>query len=105
MYAVLRDGNRQYKVTEGETLWIDLRADSKKGDTLELTDVVLYSNGSDLRIGQPTVAGAKIVAEVMGEVKGEKLRVVKRRRRESFEKETGHRQHHTAVKIRQIAVG
>lgn len=103
MYAVLRDGNRQYKVTEGETLWIDLRP-VKKGDTLELSDVVLYSNGTDVRIGQPTVAGAKIVAEVLGEVKGEKLRVVKRRRRESFEKETGHRQHHTAVRIKQIAV-
>ena len=65
MYAVFEDGSRQYMVSEGDVVNIDLRAEPI-GNTLEITSVLLVSNGADLKIGQPLVKGAKITVEVVG---------------------------------------
>lgn len=100
MYAVFEDGSRQYRVSQGDIVKIDLR-DTPVGATLELDKILLIADGANVKIGQPLVAGAKVVAEVVGEV-SEKYRIQKFRRRKNYRRLTGHRQHHINVKITAI---
>ncbi len=104
MYAIIIDGGRQYKVTEGQELVIDYR-DASSGDALEFDQVVAYSNGSTLALGAPTLGGAKVTAKVLGVLQGPKLTVQKFRRRKTYRAKTGHRQLYTKVQIDKISAG
>lgn len=100
MYAIIVDGGRQYKVTEGEELIVDYRDVASGG---ELTfDRVLAVGGDELRLGQPLLDGAIVKAEVLGPVHGPKLVVQKLRRRKNLRRRNGHRQIHTRVRISKI---
>jgi large subunit ribosomal protein L21 len=101
MYAIIIDGGRQYKVTEGQELVIDYR-DASSGDALEFGQVVACSNGSKLSLGEPVLAGAKVTAKVLGVLQGPKLAVQKFRRRKGYRCRTGHRQLYTKVQIEKI---
>ncbi len=101
MYAIIVDGGRQYKVTEGQELVIDYR-DASSGDPLHFDKVVALSNGSKLQLGTPHVGGAKVSAKVLGVVQGPKLVVQKFRRRKTFRRRNGHRQLYTRVQIEKI---
>jgi len=100
MYAVFADGSHQYRVTEGDVVNVDYK-DVEPGATVEFPSVLLYSNGDDLRIGQPMVSGVKVVAEVVDEV-SEKYRVQHFRRRKNYRRVKGHRQWHTRVQVKSI---
>ena len=104
MYAIIVDGGRQYKVTEGQELVIDYR-DLSSGDALQFDQVVAYSNGSQLALGEPTLGGAKVTAKVVGVLQGPKLTVQKFRRRKTYRRRTGHRQLYTKVQIEKITAG
>ena len=104
MYAIIVDGGRQYKVTEGQELVIDYR-DLSSGDALQFDQVVAYSNGSTLALGEPTLGGAKVTAKVLGVLQGPKLTVQKFRRRKTYRRRTGHRQLYTKVQIEKITTG
>jgi large subunit ribosomal protein L21 len=101
MYAIIQDSGRQLKVVEGQELDVDYR-DAHAGDPISFDNVVAFSNGSELKIGSPTVSGAKVSASVIGTVQGPKLVVQKLRRRKNSRRRTGHRQLHTRVKIESI---
>lgn len=101
MYAIIVDGGRQYKVSEGEVLDLDYR-DVQGGETLKLDRVVCISNGTDVKLGAPTVDGAVVSAEVIGPQKGEKIYIQKFRRRKNHRRRTGHRQLYTRVRISKI---
>lgn len=98
MYAVIRDGGRQYTVREGQELAVDYR-DVAAGQPLEFTDVLAAGEGATLRVGKPTLEGVRVSAEVLGMQQGPKLVVQKFRRRKNFKRRTGHRQMHTKVRI------
>ena len=98
MYAIIRDGNRSFRAEEGAVLRLDLRAGAKKGDTLTL-DRVEFVGGDHPRVGTPVVEGAKVIAEVRGAVKGEKIISFKYKRTKGFERKKGHRQKYTEVRI------
>lgn len=102
MYAVFEDGSRQYRVSEGDTVKIDYR-DAEVGSRLELERVLLYQSGDQAHIGQPVVAGAKIVAEVVSHPT-EKYYIQKYRRRKNSRRFKGHRQPFTQVQIRSIVM-
>jgi large subunit ribosomal protein L21 len=104
MYAIIVDGGRQYKVTEGQELVIDYR-DASSGDAVQFDHVVAYSNGTKLKLGEPTVGGAKVTAKVLGVLQGPKLTVQKFRRRKTYRRKTGHRQLYTKVQIEKITAG
>jgi large subunit ribosomal protein L21 len=104
MYAIIIDGGRQYKVTEGQELVIDYR-DASSGDALAFDKVVAYSSGDKLQLGQPTLGGAKVTAKVLGVMQGPKLVVQKFRRRQNSKRKTGHRQLYTKVQIESISAG
>ena len=103
MYAIFVDGGRQYKVTEGQELDLDYR-EVPEGQELTFERVVAVSEAAGIKLGEPTVAGASVVAEVLGEVKGEKISIQKFRRRKNYRRRTGHRQTYTRVRISRIAV-
>jgi large subunit ribosomal protein L21 len=104
MYAIIIDGGRQYKVTEGQELVIDYR-DVSSGDPLKFDQVVAYSNGMALTLGEPTLGGAVVTAKVLGVTQGPKLTVQKFRRRKTYRRKTGHRQLYTKVQIEKITAG
>jgi large subunit ribosomal protein L21 len=101
MYAIIKSGGRQYKVSEGQELVIDYR-DASAGDSVEFDQVLAYSNGSTLSLGEPELAGAKVTAKVLGVLQGPKMTVQKFRRRKTYRRRTGHRQLFTKVQIEKI---
>lgn len=98
MYAIIVDGGRQYKVEEGQQLTIDYR-DVPAGEKVTFDRVIAMSDGSDVTLGSPVVDGASVTAEVVGTTQGEKVDVVKYRRRKNSRRHTGHRKMNTEVKI------
>jgi large subunit ribosomal protein L21 len=104
MYAIIVDGGRQYKVTEGQQLVVDYR-DASSGASVEFNRVVAFSNGSELSLGEPEFAGAKVIAKVLGVQQGPKLTVQKFRRRKTYRRRNGHRQLFTKVQIEKITAG
>ena len=100
MYAIIRDGGRQLKVEKGALVQFD-RKPGKTG-TIEFTEVLVLHDGEKVKVGAPTVKGAKVVGEVVKETLSKKIRVTKYKRREGYHKMRGHRQKHTLVKITDI---
>ena len=101
MYAVIKSGGKQHRVSVGETLKVELLK-AEVGASLTIEDVLMVVNGSDVKIGEPVVAGANVVAEVVSHGRGKKVRIVKHRRRKHYHKEQGHRQWYTELKITAI---
>jgi large subunit ribosomal protein L21 len=99
MYAIIAEDGRQYRVEEGQELDIDYRESVAPGDPLEFDRVLAVSSDDGIQLGQPTVAGAKVVAQVIGIQQGPKIVVQKFRRRKTYRRKTGHRQMYTRVKI------
>lgn len=100
MYAVIRDGGREYRVSEGDRVDLDLKAGLAAGDELTLGNVLLLARGEgDVAVGTPHVEGAAVTARVEGTVKGEKLIAYKYRRRKGYHRKKGHRQQYTRVRI------
>jgi large subunit ribosomal protein L21 len=103
MYAIIEEGGRQFKVTSGDTIQIDRKVgDNDK--TISFDRVLLIGGEGEPRIGLPTVAGASVVANVIGSQKGPKIDIYKYKRRKGYHKKQGHRQKYTAVKITDIKV-
>lgn len=102
MYAIFSDSGRQYKVSEGQVIDIDFR-EVAEGSEITFDRVLALSDGEQFKLGQPTVQGARVVARVQGEVKGDKLIIQKMRRRKNMRRKTGHRQTYLRVEIVKIA--
>ncbi len=100
MYAVFEDGSRQYRVSEGDVVELDYR-DAEIGKRIEFNRVLLYQGGEEVQIGQPTVEGARILAEVVDHPTT-KLYIQHFRRRKNYRRFRGHRQPYTAAQIRSI---
>ncbi|MDR3234752.1 MAG: 50S ribosomal protein L21 [Planctomycetaceae bacterium] len=101
-YAIIKDGSRQIKVAVDKRIQIDYRGDQEPGTVIELPEVLAVGDGSGVKIGQPTLAGAKVVTEVISDFKGPKLTVAKFRRRKNSKRRTGHRQIYTLVLVKEI---
>ncbi len=101
MYAILSDGGHQYKAEVGKDLYVDIR-DIEPGTDLILDKILAVSDGENIKIGQPFVEGAKVVAEVMCKAKGPKLVIRWFRRRKTYRKKTGHRQTYIKIKVKEI---
>src|SRR5215471_17748156 len=100
MYAVFEDGSRQYRVSEGDVVKLDYRA-AEVGTRLQFDRVLLYQGSQETFIGQPTVEGARILADVVDHPTT-KLYVQHFRRRKNYRRLRGHRQPYTSVQIRHI---
>lgn len=101
MYAVIQTGGKQYRVSEGQILTVE-KLDVEAGKTVEFSNVLAISDDSGLKIGAPFVSGAKVVANVLGEGRHDKIKVIKFRRRKHYRKQQGHRQYFTKLEIKSI---
>lgn len=102
MYAVIKTGGKQYKVSVGDKLKVEqipADIDSK----IELSEVLMIADGDAVQVGTPLVAGAKVTATVVAHGRGEKIRIFKMRRRKHYQKHQGHRQNFTEIRIDAIA--
>ncbi|QFU03147.1 50S ribosomal protein L21 [Halomonas sp. THAF5a] len=102
MYAVIKSGGKQYRVQEGQTLKLE-KLEVPTGDTIEFDEVLLVGSDEDVKIGAPTVEGAKVAAEIVSHGRGDKVTILKFRRRKHSMKRQGHRQWFTEVKITGIS--
>ena len=98
--AVIRTGGKQYRVSEGDRVAVELLA-GNPGDEVEFSEVLMIG-GDAPKIGKPLVAGAKVKAQIVEHDRGERLIVFKFKRRKRYKRKNGHRQHFTAVKITSI---
>jgi large subunit ribosomal protein L21 len=103
-YAIIKTGGRQYRVTEGDTIDVDL-LDVEAGKTATFGDVLMYADGKDLTHGNPVISGAKVTAEVVEQRKDKKVIAFKFKRRKGYHRTVGHRRKLTLVKIKCISLG
>jgi len=104
VYAIISDGGFQYKVQEGLEFEVQLREMPADAKTIEFDRVLMVGDlGEEPQIGQPTVAGAKVVATVLGEIKGDKQVIQKFARRKGYHLKKGHRQRYLRVRVDKIA--
>ncbi|MDR1085081.1 MAG: 50S ribosomal protein L21 [Deltaproteobacteria bacterium] len=104
MYAVIRSGGRQFRVAVDYTIKVD-RLAANIGDDVVLDNVLLISDGQNVRAGQPLLDGAQVKAKVVAHDRAKKILVFKKKRRQGYHKAQGHRQNYTALKIITIEPG
>jgi len=102
MYAVIVTGGKQYRVAEGDVVRVESLA-VEEGGTVELDKVLMVANGEDIKVGAPFVDGGKVTATVKAHGRGDKVKIVKFRRRKHSRKQAGHRQNYTELQITGIA--
>jgi len=100
-YAVVETGGKQYRVQANDTLSVEL-IEAEKGARIELKPVLALSDGQALQIGAPEIADAKVVCTVVDQIRGPKLRIFKKRRRKTYARRKGHRQHLTVLKVESL---
>ena len=101
MYAVIKTGGKQYRVSTDDVLNIE-RLAGEASAKIEFTNVMVVGSGDSVKVGAPNVAGAKVVAEVVEQTRGPKLIAFKKRRRKSSRRKKGHRQDLTKIRIMEI---
>ena len=101
VYAVIETGGKQYKVTEGETVFVEKLAADEGADVV-FDKVLVTGEGADVKVGAPTVDGAKVTAKVVKNGKSKKIRVYKMKPKKAYRRTQGHRQPYTKVEITKI---
>ena len=102
MYAVIRSGSKQYRVRVGDIIEVE-KLPVEPGQSVTLDDVLLVEQDGTVTVGTPTVPGARVVAEVVAQEKGEKIIVFRYKRKVRYRRKTGHRQLLTRLRIKEIA--
>ncbi len=104
MYAVFRSGGKQYRATKGDVLRVE-KLDAEEGATVKFDEVLLVGEGSDIKVGHPTLTGSTVSGKVLRQGKSRKVPVVKFKRRQNYLRQGSHRQFFTEVEITDIAGG
>jgi large subunit ribosomal protein L21 len=101
MYAIVEIAGQQFKVQKDQKVFVH-RLSAETGSKVEFDRVLLVDNGGKISFGAPAIEGAKVTAEVLDHVKGDKVIVFKKKRRKGYQKSNGHRQQFTAISIKEI---
>ena len=101
-YAVIQTGGKQYKVKSGEIIKIEKLPDSKPDAKIEFKEILAYGDNKMIEIGSPTVAGAKVEANLVKNGKNRTVLIFKKRRRHNSRRKNGHRQEYSMIKINKI---
>ena len=102
MYAVIQTGGKQYRVSEGSTIKVEMLK-AEQGASVELDKVLMITNGDDVKVGAPFIEGGKVTATVKAHGRGKKVTIIKFRRRKHHMKRQGHRQWFTELEVTGIA--
>jgi large subunit ribosomal protein L21 len=103
MYAVIKTGGKQHRVSEGDVIAIE-KLSGSKGETIVFDQVLMIEKEGDIRIGKPMVEGAKVIGEILAQAKAAKLIVFKMKKRKGYHKKNGHRQLLTSMRIKEISI-
>ena len=103
MYAVIKTGGKQHRVSAGEMLLVE-KVVGNKGDEVVFSEVLMVAQDEEVRIGTPFLEGAKVIGEIIAQTKSKKINVFKMKRRKGYHKKTGHRQQLTSMKIKAISI-
>jgi large subunit ribosomal protein L21 len=101
MYAVIATGGKQYKVTKGETLRVE-KLDGDEGSTLKLDNVLMVADGDKVSVGTPRLDKATVTATIKAQGRGDKVEIIKFRRRKHSRSQAGHRQSYTEIEVTDI---
>ena len=101
MYAVVRTGGKQFRVTPGQAVRVE-KLDGGVGDSIELSEVLMVGGEGESRVGTPLVTGAKVVGTITAQGRGEKIIVFKMKRRTGYRRKQGHRQYFTEIRVDSI---
>ena len=101
MFAIVKTGGKQYKVQKDDVIKVE-KLDVKAGDKVDLDQVLFLSDNGKATIGEPTVKGAKVSAEVIAQDRGPKITVFKKKRRQNYRRKKGHRQDLTVLRIKDV---
>jgi len=101
VYAIIRTGGKQFKISPGDTIKVE-KLPGEKGDSVEMTDVLFFAEGENVLTGQPLLSNVKVVGEILGQHRAKKVIIFKKKRRKGYSKKTGHRQSFTSLKIKEI---
>ena len=104
MYAVIKSGGKQHKVSEGEEILLE-KLSLDEGEDIEFSEVLAVNKDGNLNIGKPLLEGAVVKGKVINHLKTKKITVIKMKRRKDYRKKQGHRQNLTKVKIESISYG
>ena len=101
MYAVVRTGGKQYRLGVGDSVKVEKLPD-EVGNIVELSQILMVSDGGEVKVGTPLVTGAAVKAEIVGHGRNKKIRVFKMKRRKQYRRTQGHRQAFTQLKVTEI---
>ncbi|MBT8445556.1 MAG: 50S ribosomal protein L21 [Gammaproteobacteria bacterium] len=104
MYAVIKTGGKQYRVSEGDRLAVE-KLTAEAGSDVSIDDVLMVADGDDIQVGTPTLAGASVTAKVIAHDRAAKINIIKFKRRKHYRRQMGHRQHQTHLEITKISKG
>ncbi len=104
MYAVIKSGGKQYRVSQGDTLRVEKLA-AEAGSSVDIDSVLMVADGDQVTVGTPYVEGGKVTATVKGHGRSDKILIVKFRRRKHYRRQMGHRQDYTELQITGIGAG
>jgi len=102
MYAVIKTGGKQYRVTKGQTLRVE-KLENEVGTDFDLSEVLMIADGENIKVGAPTVDGSKVTATILSHGREKKVHILKFRRRKHHMKRQGHRQYYTEIEIKGIS--
>lgn len=102
MKATIKTQGRQFTVQEGDVLFVNRFQDSNAGDMITINDVLMVGEGAQARFGTPTIQGANVVAKILENKRGEKVTIIKRKRRKGYRRKQGHRQELSVIKIEAV---
>ncbi len=98
MYAVFKTGGKQYRASTGDVIKVE-KIEAEKGATIELDQVLMVGEGEDVKVGTPFLEGGKVTATVLDQGRGDKITVIKFKRRKNYRRQMGHRQYFTQIEI------
>ena len=101
MYAVVRTGGKQYRLGIGDSIKVE-KLPNEVGNIVELSQILMISDGGEVKVGTPLVTGASVKAEIVGHGRNKKIRVFKMKRRKKYRRTQGHRQAFTQLKVTEI---
>ncbi len=101
MYAVVKTGGKQYRVSKDDIMHVE-RLEGDAGDIVTLPEVLMIGDGGNVQVGEPTISGASVAAEIVEQGRARKIIIFKKRRRQNYRRKKGHRQHFTMLKVTDI---
>jgi large subunit ribosomal protein L21 len=104
MYAIIHTGGKQYRVSQGDLVTVE-KLDGAPGERIEINSVLMVGEGSQVTVGQPHLAQARVVGTIVRQERGPKIIIYKHKRRKGYQKKQGHRQSQTLLRVTDIVTG